>query len=105
MVGQVEIEVAKRMELLFGELLRVFLAQQVRPAGRRNKKRITREHRPRLIRVIGFRQQIRHVLRRMPRSMTRRHEHFAKRETVAILDFLGIEAVLSAAFTAGINLG
>src|SRR4030088_3275557 len=55
--------------------------------------------------MICFGQQIGHVLRRMPRSMPRRDEHFAKCETIAILYLFWSKAVFSAAFSAGINLG
>src|SRR5262245_11842827 len=54
--------------------------------------------------MVGFRQQIRHVLRRMPRSMPRRDEHFAKRETIAVFYSLRSKAVLGAPFSTGINL-
>ena len=54
--------------------------------------------------MICFGQQIGHVLRRMPRSMARCYEHFAKCEPIAVLYFFRSEAVLSPAFPAGINL-
>src|SRR4029453_1687731 len=53
--------------------------------------------------MVRFCQQIRHVLGRVAGSIARRHQHFAKCESVAIFYFLGLEAVLSAAFPAGIN--
>src|SRR4029453_17384862 len=55
--------------------------------------------------MIRFCQQIKHVLGRVAGSMPPRHEHFAECESVAILYFLGLEAVLSAALPAGINPG
>ena len=55
--------------------------------------------------MIRFCQQIRHVLGRVAGSMPRRHQHFAECESIAIFYFFGLEAVLSAAFTAGINPG
>ena len=54
--------------------------------------------------MVGFGQQIGHVLRRMPRSMPCRDEHFAKRETIAVSYFFRSKAVLGPAFSTGINL-
>ena len=44
------------------------------------------------------------MLRRMPRGVSRRDDHFAKCESVAIFDFLGVKPVLCAALAAGVNL-
>src|SRR6184192_3584814 len=40
----------------------------------------------------------------MTRSMPRRHDHFAERETVAILYLFWLKAVLCASLSAGVNL-
>src|SRR5215212_9391585 len=40
----------------------------------------------------------------MPRSMARRYDHFAKRESVAIFDFFGVKTVFCAALAAGVDL-
>src|SRR5262249_34502480 len=40
----------------------------------------------------------------MPWCVARCYDHFAKCESVAIFDFLGVETVLCAAFAAGVNL-
>src|SRR5215510_7105974 len=53
--------------------------------------------------MIRLSQQIGHVLRRMPGGVTRRYDHFAKFEAVAIFDFLVVETVLCAALAAGVN--
>src|SRR5262249_7354333 len=68
------------------------------------KERIPRKYRPRLVRMIYLRQQIRHVLRRMPWRVAGRYDHFAKLKSVAIFDFLGVKTVLCAPLAAGVNL-
>ena len=98
-IGHFEIKIAQSMKLLFGQLLCVFFAQQIRTAGRRNKKRIAGENSPWLVRMIDISQQIRQVLGRVTRRMPRGHQHLTKFKTVAILHFLAIEPVLGAAFT------
>src|SRR5438105_1546243 len=50
--------------------------------------------------MICLRQQIRHVLRCMPRGVARRYDYFAKFESVAIFDFLGVNTVLCAQLAA-----
>jgi hypothetical protein len=39
----------------------------------------------------------------MPRGVARRYDYFAKFESVAIFDFLGVKTVLCAALAAGVN--
>src|SRR5215469_15789530 len=45
------------------------------------------------------------MLGRMPWSMPRRHDYFAKCETVAVFDFLRLKTVLCTAFPARVNPG
>src|SRR5262244_575466 len=54
--------------------------------------------------MIYLRQQIRHVLRRMPWRVASRYDHFAKLKSVAIFDFFGVKTVLCPALAAGVNL-
>ena len=104
-VRQLEIKIAQSVKLFFGQFLGVIRAQQIRPAGRRNEKRIARKHSPWRFRVICFGQDIRHMFRRVTGSMPRRHQHFAERKTIAVLHFLVLESVFGAAFVADKNFG
>ena len=55
--------------------------------------------------MIGFRKQIGNVLRRVPWSMPRGHQDFAKCKSIAIFYLLRCKSVFCATFSAGINLG
>src|SRR5205807_1261696 len=54
--------------------------------------------------MTRLRKQIGNVLRRMPWSMPRGYDHFAKSKSIAIFYFLRSKTVFCAAFSAGVNL-
>src|SRR5206468_13074316 len=49
-------------------------------------------------------QQVGHMLRGVPRGVSRCHQHFAKSKLIAISYFFWRKAVFSAAFATGVNL-
>src|SRR5262249_2598399 len=54
--------------------------------------------------MICLRRQIRHVLRRMPRGVACRYDHFAKLKSVAIFHFFGVKTGLCPTLPAGVTL-
>src|SRR4029077_3965188 len=53
-VRHLEIEIAERVELLLGKLLRVLFAQKIGPACGGNEKRIPGQNAPRIVRMISI---------------------------------------------------
>ena len=102
-IGQLQIKIAQRVKLFFGEFFRAPFAQQIGPARGRDKERIACNHTPRRIGMVGFGEYIRHMLRRMTGSMSRGHYYFAECEPIAVLHRFVFKAIFRAALMARVD--